>query len=272
MRKKHRILSVVALYVVFILFYSLFFIFHLENTILFFILTVSSVAVLLTSTVYTAIIQSNGRQDKWFIKKKIPTKTMSIAKKYDDFFEDYIDALPSIEEYVESDESYEVMEIVNKYIFTAFSQEELHKINLLDLPKMDKILFIREMLYYSEEERENLIENMVKNQSNTDEEIIYTPPLNIIELDKQIRVYIKSLIEPGEKTKIIIVDTSDLIISLKERIGILYDYETGSFLISSGGIILKSEKKILEYALDNDDEIVLIPSRKERNEKKRVRN
>ena len=155
------------------------------------------------------------------------------------------------------------MPIIDKYIFSVFSQEELDKINLLDLSKMDKILFIREMLYFDENERKMLIENMLKSRDNTDEVVSYTQPMKIIEMEDQIRVYVRSLLEPGEKTKIIILNTTEIIKPIKERIGRIFDYNLEDFLLSSGGILLNENTQIKDYKIDDDDEIALIPLKKE---------
>ena len=243
MRNKYRILSVIALYTVCILVYFLFFLFHIENTFLFLILTVGSVAILSTSTVYT-VIQSKGSWDEKIKKKKILPDSKLIKRKQVDIIEDYIDAMPLIEDYIESNESYKDMPIIDKYIFSVFSQEELDKINLLDLSKMDKILFIREMLYFDENERKMLIENMLKSRDNTDEVVSYTQPMKIIEMEDQIRVYVRSLLEPGEKTKIIILNTTEIIKPIKERIGRIFDYNLEDFLLSSGGILLNENSQI----------------------------
>ncbi|MCK4380981.1 MAG: hypothetical protein KAW51_07545 [Candidatus Lokiarchaeota archaeon] len=263
MRKKNRILSVIALYSVCIVIYAFFFLFRLENNTLFLILTIGSVAVLSTSTVYT-VIHSKGSWDEKIRKKKYLPEPKSIKMKSANIIEDYIDALPLIEDYVESDESYKDMPIIDKYIFSVFSQDEINKINLLDLSKMDKILFIREMLYFDLNERNTIIENMVKTRNKTDEEITYSPVLSPIKIEDQIRVYIRSLIEPGEKTKIIIIDTNEVVGIIKEEIGRFFDYELETFLLSSGGILLDENSLIKDYYINDDDEIALIPSRKER--------
>jgi hypothetical protein len=153
---------------------------------------------------------------------------------------------------------------MDKYIFSIFSEEELNKIDLLELPKMDKIIFIREMLYFNLNERKQLIENMLKNRNKTEDKITYTPPMNPIEIEDQIRVYVRSLVEPGEKTKIIIVGTNELVSIIKEKVAILFDYELEDFLLSSGGILLHENSLINDYEIDDDDEIALIPTRKER--------
>ncbi|MFX0080394.1 MAG: hypothetical protein ACFE94_01445 [Candidatus Hodarchaeota archaeon] len=263
MRKKNRILIVIALYTVCILIYASFFLFHIENYSLFFIISIGSVSVLSTSTVYT-VIHSKGSWDDKFKKKKYLPEPKSIKMKSSEIIEEYIDAMPQIKEYVESNESYKDMTIIDKYIFSVFSQEEINKINLLNLSKMDKIFFIREMLYFDSNERKTLIENMLRNRDITDENITYPPIINTFDTEDQIRVYIRSLVEAGDKTKIIIIDTSELVGIIKEKIGRLFDYNLESFLLSSGGILLDETSQIKDFNLEDDDEIALIPSRKDR--------
>ena len=263
MRKKQKLYGVLALYIIFIIAYMLFFVLGIDNSTLFLVLTISSVAVLSSSTIYT-VIQSTDNQEKKVRDKKLKMKQKSTKMELNDLIEDYIDALPSLEEYVESNDSYEHTPIINKYIFSVFSEEELYKINLLDLSKIDKILFIREMLYFGEGERKELIENMLKNRDTTDEDIVYTPPTELIDLEDQIRVYIRSLVEPGEKTRIIILDTTELISVVKKKVGILFDYDQEDFVLSSGGILLKESSHIKDYDIEDDDESALIPSRKEK--------
>ncbi|MFX0001323.1 MAG: hypothetical protein ACFE9Q_14900 [Candidatus Hodarchaeota archaeon] len=264
MRKNYRILSVVVLYTVCILLYILFFLFHIENNLLLFTLTIGSVAVLSTSTIYT-VIQSKTSSVKMLKEKKYTTKQKLIQKKSFNIVEDYIDAMPSLDEYVESNKSYKDMPIIDKYIFSILSKEELNKINLLDLSKMDKILFIREMIYYDPKERKELIENMLENRNNINDVIPYMSPRSSIKIEDQIRVYIRSLLEPGEKTKIIIIDIDESVRAVKEKIALLFDYEDQVFLLSSGGILLDETSQIKDYSIDDDDEIALIPSRKDKN-------
>ncbi len=263
MRNKYRILSVITLYSIFLLIYMFFFLLQIESIPLFLFLTIGSVAVLSTSTIYT-VLHSKDSQDRKIREKKYFAKQKPIKKKIVDIIENYIDTMPSIEEYITSNESHENIPVIDKYIFSVFNQEELDKINLLGLSKMDKIVFIREMLYFDPNERKSLIENMLKSKDKTDEEIIYIPPMNPIKMEDQLRIYIRSLVEPGEKTKIIIVNTIELISVVKERVGILFNYNLKDFLLSSGGILLHENSQIKDYDIDDDDEIALIPSRKEK--------
>ena len=45
---------------------------------------------------------------------------------------------------------------------------------------------------------------------------------------------------------------------------LLFDYNLEDFLLSSGGILLQENLQIKDYYIDDDDEIALIPSRKEK--------
>lgn len=263
MKKKTRVLILIALYAIFVNSYIVLFLFKVVNTPFFLFLTIGSVAVLSSSTIYT-VIQSKDSQEGFIKSKKIYPKSKSFMRKDFDLYEDYIDAMPLIKNYIESNESYEDNPTINKFIFSIFSQEELDKIKLLRLSKMDKILFIREMLYFNTSERKILIENMLKSETKDMEIINYTPPSNIIKMDEQIRVYVRSLVEPGEKTKIIIINMDDIIKVVKERIALLFDYELDVFFLSSGGILLQENSQIRDYDIDDDDEIALIPSRKEK--------
>ena len=261
MKKKYRVLNIITLYVVFALIYLIFFLLQIESLPLFLFLTIGSVAVLSTGTIYT-VVQSKSSPGRRIKKDKYYQKPKSIKRTSSDLIEDYIEAMPLIDQYADTDETFENIESIDDYIFTFFTQEVLDKIDLLGFSKMDKIFFIREMLYFDPNERKQLIEDILKNKDITDEQIKYNPPLNAIGMDDKIRVYIRSLVEPGEKTKINIIETSELIDIIKEQIGILFDYSLEDFLLSTGGILLDETKQIKDYFIDDDDEIALIPSRK----------
>ncbi len=261
MKKKYRVLNIITLYVVFTLIYLIFFIFQIESLPLFLFLTIGSVAVLSTSTIYT-VVKSKSSPAKRIKKDKYYQKPKSIKRISSDLIEDYFEAMPLIDQYADTDVSFENVESIDDYIFTFFKQEEVDKIDLLGFSKMDKIFFIREMLYFDAGERKQLIEDILKNKDITDEQIKYYPPLNIIGLNDKLRVYIRSLVEPGEKTKILIIETSELISIIKEQVGILFDYGLEDFSLSTGGLILDETKQIKDYFIDEDDEIALIPSKK----------
>jgi len=261
MKKSYRVLSIITLYVVFAIFYLIFFLFQIESLPLFLFLTIGSVAVLSTSTIYT-VVKSKSSPAKRINKDKYYQKPKSVKRISSDLIEDYFEAMPLVDQYADTDESFENIESIDDYIFTFFNQEELDKIDLLGFSKMDKIFFIREMLYFDASERKQLIKDILKNKDVTDEQIKYNPPLSTIGMDEKVRVYIRSLVEPGEKTKIIIIETSELISVIKEQVGILFNYGLQAFLLSTGGILLDETKQIKDYLIDDDDEIALIPSRK----------
>jgi len=261
MRKKYRVLSIITLYIAIAFIYLVFFLFHIENIPLYLFLTIGSVAVLSTGTIYT-IVQSKSYPNKFIKGPKYFPKKKPIKRKSTDLVEDYVDTMPLLDKYVDAKESYEDIVSMDDFIFSIFNQEELYKIDLLKLSKMDKIFFIREMLYFDTDERIKLIDEMLKTKDFVDEQIIYTPPIRTIGMQDKIRVYIRSLVEPGEKTKIIIIETHELISEIKQKIGILFDYGLEDFLLSSGGILLDETMQIKDYVIDDDDEIALIPSRK----------
>ena len=160
MEKKNRLIGLIVLYSIIVLIYIAFFLFRIENSNLFLALNIGSVAVLSTSTIYTVIQSVSTPSDKMKGKKILP-KPKSIQVKEVNIIDDYYDAMPIIEKYAESEETYESTPTINKFIFSVFSKEELDKINQLDLSKIEKIQFIQEMLYFDTNERKNLIENML---------------------------------------------------------------------------------------------------------------
>ncbi len=261
MKKKYRVLNIITLYVVFALIYLIFFTLQIESLPLFLFLAIGSVAVLSTGTIYT-VVQYKSSPAKRIKKDKYYQKPKYIKRTSSEMIEDYFEAMPLIDQYADTDESFENIATIDDYIFTFFTQEVLDKIDLLGFSKMDKIFFIREMLYFDADERKQLIDDILKNKDLTDEQITYNPPLTTIGMDEKIRVYVRSLVEPGEKTKIIIIETSEFIDIIKEQVGILFNYGLEDFLLSTGGIILDETKQIKDYFIEDDDEIALIPSRK----------
>ncbi len=258
MKLKRLFFGTIILYIILILIYIIFISFKIDNLALNSFLVICSVSVLPTVTLYT-IIESRKEPDKMTIKKKFPLKVKTIKGISTGFISDYFEAMPIIDEYADSDDSYEDVPKLNDFIFSLFIQEELDKIELLNLSKMDKIFFLRELLYYNPEERKSLIDSMLEAKNN--EKIIFHPPTFKIGMQDKIRVYVRSLVEPGEKTKILIIESSEFIKDLKERIAIMFGYNLDEFLLSSGGILLHQNLLIKEYDIDDDDEIALIPSR-----------
>ena len=267
MKNRNRILGVITLYFIITLIYILFFLLGIESIPYYVLLTIGSVALLSTSTIYTVIHSKentyyNLRKKKFLPEKKSTFKKRSLGIQANDLIEDYFEANPLVDNYADSDESYENFPRINEYIFSLFKKEELAKINLLDLSKMDKIFFIRELTYFDPNERSQMIEAMIKDKALSNIPIEYNPPQKPIVIDEKIRVYVRSLIEPGEKTKIMIIETSEFIKIIKQKIAVLFDYNPENFFLSSGGLLLEEDLKIIDYTIEDDDEIALIPIRK----------
>ncbi|MHA1255806.1 MAG: hypothetical protein ACTSPS_09435 [Promethearchaeota archaeon] len=153
------------------------------------------------------------------------------------------------------------MPIIEDFIFTELNPKELAKINRLELADFEKKKFIKELIYFTQEERSNLIENMIENLNKTEEELIYIPPMRLVEEAKTIRVYAISLIETGEKKKIINIESTEVVYIVKDQLAAMFDYNLEDFLLSTGGLIMNENAQIKDYNLEDKDEIVLIPSR-----------
>ncbi len=264
-KTKIRIVVLIAQCAASILFY---FISFFGNPLFFLILVIGSVVVLSTGTIYT-VIHHESTDDKitgkpYFLSKvKALEKRKKLVKEEvtSDIFEDYIGEMPSIQKYVDSDKSYEEMPIIENFIFTELSPKESAKINRLGLSDIDKKQFIKELLYFTRQERSNLIDSMIENRYKTDEELVYVPPMSLVEEAKTIRVYAISLIESGEKRKIINIETTEFVNVVKDQLAVMFDYNLEDFLLSTGGIIMNENALIKEYTIEDKDEIVLIPSR-----------
>ncbi|MHA1467874.1 MAG: hypothetical protein ACTSP6_07340 [Promethearchaeota archaeon] len=240
------------------------------NPLFFLILVIGSVAVLSTGTIYTVIHQESS-DDKITGKKYFASKGKALEKRKklvkeeetSEIIENYMSEMPSIQKYVDSNKSYEEMPIIENFIFTELSPKELAKIDRLGLPDFDKKQFIKELLYFTQGERSNLIESMVENLNKTEEELIYIPPMRLVEEAKTIRVYAISLIETGEKKKIINIESTEVvyIYIVKDQLAAMFDYNLEDFLLSTGGLIMNENAQIKDYNLEDKDEIVLIPSR-----------
>ena len=265
-KTKIRIVVLVVQCAASILFYLISF---FGNPLFFLILVIGSVVVLSTGTVYT-VIHHESIDDKITRKKQFVSKVRALEKRRmlvkeeeerSDFIEVYMGEMPFIQKYVDSDKSYEEMPIIENFIFTELSPKELVKINRLGLSDIDKKQFIKELLYFTQEERSNLIDSMIENRYKTDEELIYIPPMSLIEETKAIRVYAISLIESREKRKIINIESTEFVNVVKDQLAVMFDYNLADFLLSTGGVIMNENAQIKDYNIEDMNEIVLIPSR-----------
>ncbi|MFX1235896.1 MAG: hypothetical protein ACFFBY_15310, partial [Promethearchaeota archaeon] len=187
MIKRTRVLSIIALYTIVILIYIMLLWLKIEYFPFYLFFTIGSVAALSTGTFYI-IKKSKFIPKKRITRPKYISKQKSLNKNdKNTLVEDYFDAMPLIDKYANSIESYNEIPSMDDYIFSVFKSEELEKINCLNLSKMDKIFFLREMLYFSPQERSQLIDDMLESKDNPDEQIIFTPPKINIGMQDRIR-------------------------------------------------------------------------------------
>ena len=264
MKKNSRVYWTLALYLLFTILYLLYFILEIDNFPLFTILTISSATILSSSTIYTVSKSIISHKNQPSPKIKYSPKKKVLNDFTSELIEDYFEAMPIIDQYADSEDFYEDVSRIDEYIFTEFDQDDLLKIDSLKLSKMDKIFFLREMLYFESNERKHLIDEMLKYQNDLNVPVVYEPSITPFGVEDKLRIYTRSLIEPGEKTKIIVIEKSDFINEIKQKIGTIFDYNLDSFVLSSGGILLDEKLQINHYNIDDDDEIAIIPSRKER--------
>ena len=122
MKKKYRVLNLITLYVVIALIYLIYYLMSLP---LFLFLTIGSVAVLSTSTIYT-VIQSKSNPPKRITKDKYYQKPKPIKRTSSELIEDYFEAMPLIDQYADSDESFENVATIDDYIFTFIAYNYMH--------------------------------------------------------------------------------------------------------------------------------------------------
>ncbi|MBN1802845.1 MAG: hypothetical protein JW891_15150 [Candidatus Lokiarchaeota archaeon] len=270
MEKKYKILGITLGYVgsliVSILLLSAYF------PIINFIVIGSVTAVSAGSLYY--VIESQPKSKEITLKRKSLPEPPQVVKKPIEAFkpivkikaetellDDYLELLPYVQEYVDSEQMHEEFLLVSNVIFSKLEPDELEKIEKLDLTQIEKLEFIRDLLYFDTKERALLLDNMLEQQKSVTKEILYIPPSSRIKLGDRFRIHVISLVDPGEMKKIIVVDSVDTIENVKEDIGVLFDYNLDDFLLSSGGAILQEDLLISDYSLEDDDEIVLIPSK-----------
>ncbi len=87
-----------------------------------------------------------------------------------------------------------------------------------------------------------------------------TPIGDLVNIGKKIDLYFVSTIGPGEKKQKMSIDTGTQINELKKTLGNLYGLNPSNFHLSSGGITFDEDKSLMEYNIEDNDEILLIPS------------
>ncbi len=270
MEKKYKILGITFSYVVSLIVYVLLFsaYFPIVNFIV-----IGSMTAISAGSLYYVIESPLRSNQKTFKKKHLPeptqfvqksieaSKTVFVEKTETQLLDDYLELLPYVQEYTDSDQMHEEFPLVSNVIFSKLEPAEMEKIEKLTLTQMEKFELIRDILYFNTEERNLLLNSMVEQQETNNTEISYVPPSDTVMLGDRFRIHVISLVDPGEMKKIIIVDSVDTVKNVKEDLGVLFDYDIEEFLLTSGGVILQEDLLVSDYQLEDDDEIVLIPSR-----------
>ena len=77
---------------------------------------------------------------------------------------DLLEKDPLIKDIIERERNFDEVPEINEYEFTLLSNDELNKLDLIDLSLEEKIQFIKEILSLSKEERKKLIDEMLENK------------------------------------------------------------------------------------------------------------
>ena len=123
MKVKKLLLGTFFLYLLFFFVYILFIFIGLDDVLVYSILIISSISILPPFTIYT-IIESKKEPDKLILKKKVPSKKKTFKGISNDFINDYFEAMPLVDDYADSDNSYEEVPKMHDFIFSLFGIEE----------------------------------------------------------------------------------------------------------------------------------------------------
>lgn len=266
--------------------------FNIQNAFLFLsLLIIGSVSIASTATIYT-VIQAKKEEERLSARakssprpilkhkkelisapkmKKVPSIDKTQIKV--EVIEEYLNSLPYLATYLESNSSIDDIAAMKDVVFSKFSSDFLDKINYLGLSTTEKILFIHDMLTFTPDDRERLVESMLKNRGKTTIEGDYPSPEIMVEreiLTEKLKVHVIPLVEPRKKMRTIDIEKIQTITKLKKFISKEFGYPLEDFLVSTGGIIMDEGANIEDYYIEEHDEIVLIPSRipkKESNKK-----
>jgi len=80
------------------------------------------------------------------------------------------------------------------------------------------------------------------------------------EIHNYIKVFITSTVGPGEKRQDLTINLSNKVIDIKDTIGNIFGLMPENFHISSGGITFDEQLFLIDYRLEDGDEILIIPS------------
>ncbi|MFX1366421.1 MAG: ubiquitin-like domain-containing protein [Promethearchaeota archaeon] len=109
---------------------------------------------------------------------------------------------------------------------------------------------------------ENLDDDVEDTSSIRSEEVIEskTPDTRVISEGKRISIYFMSTIGPGEKKQKLNVNTGNNVGDIKETVANLFGLDPADFHLSSGGVTMDEDSLLLDYNLNDGDDILLIPA------------
>ncbi|KKL93665.1 hypothetical protein LCGC14_1872440, partial [marine sediment metagenome] len=87
-----------------------------------------------------------------------------------------------------------------------------------------------------------------------------TPSVRTVPGGKKISVFFMSTIGPGEKKQKMVIDTGNIVGSIKQTVGNLFGLDPADFHLSSGGVTLEESSPLLDYNITDGDDILLIPA------------
>ncbi len=118
------------------------------------------------------------------------------------------------------------------------------------------------MRFDDEEFDENLDEELEEPVEKTPVEEIKakTPAVKAVPGGKKISLFFISTIGPGEKKQKLLVDTGNNVGDIKETVGNIFGLNPADFHLSSGGVTLDETGPLLNYNINNGDEVLLIPA------------
>lgn len=118
------------------------------------------------------------------------------------------------------------------------------------------------MSFDEDELDEDLDDETEKSSEKTPEPEIEskTPSARTVPGGKKISVFFMSTIGPGEKKQKMVIDTGNIVESIKQTVGNLFGLDPADFHLSSGGVTLDEHSPLKDYNIADGDDILLIPA------------
>ena len=119
-----------------------------------------------------------------------------------------------------------------------------------------------EDLEFDEDLEEDLDDELTEASNNSSSMDIdsKTPDVRAKTEGKKISVYFMSTIGPGEKKQKLLVNTGNLVGDIKETVANLFALDPSDFYLSALGITMDEQSTLNDYAVDDGDDILLIPA------------